>query len=133
MTFLLISVFVSLGMAQNNTSDFCARHANLWDSEGRITLEGHKMLYLQHPDWWFDAENKQWREWPSRSENQWSKEEHKELYVDGPEWWFDSQTKEWKDWPQEQRETLECHKKLYLSSPQWWFDSKEEEWKRWPK
>jgi hypothetical protein len=133
MIFLLSSTFVPYGMAQGNTSDFCQRHAELWDKDGRITLEGHKMLYLEHPGWWFDSKNKEWKEWPSQKP-QWSIDEHKNLYTNNkPEWWFDSQKKEWKEGTHDPRETLECHKKLYLGGPQWWFDSQNKEWKRWPK
>jgi hypothetical protein len=134
MIVLLSSTFVSYGMAQSNPTDFCQRHAELWDKDGRLTIKGHKMLYLEHPEWWFDSENKEWKEWPSQKP-QWSIDEHKNLHTTNnkPEWWFDSQKKEWKEWTHDQRETLECHKKLYIDGPQWWFDSQNKEWKRWPK
>lgn len=134
MFLLLSSAFATYVMAQDKleTNDFCQKHANLWDSEGRITLEGHKMLYLQQPDWWFDSKSKKWREWPSQKP-QWSLDEHQNLNTDGPDWWFDSQNNVWKEWPNNHQETLECHKRIYLSGPQWWFDSQSKEWKRWPK
>ncbi|HNP30100.1 MAG TPA: hypothetical protein PKK23_17095 [Nitrospirales bacterium] len=133
--FLLLScTFATYGWAQDNMrrNDFCQQHADLWDSEGRITLEGHKLLYLQHPDWWFDSQNNTWKEWPSEKP-QWTIEEHKNLNMDGPDWWFDSQNNTWKEWPNEHQESLECHKRIYLSGPQWWFDSQSNAWKRWPR
>ncbi|WNM57843.1 hypothetical protein [Candidatus Nitrospira allomarina] len=135
MFLLLSTTFATYVMAQDKkveTNDFCQQHPHLWDSEGRITLEGHKMLYLQQPDWWFDSKSKKWREWPSQKP-QWSLEEHHNLNTDGPDWWYDSQNNVWKEWPNNHHETLECHKKIYLSGPQWWFDSKTKEWKPWPK
>lgn len=131
---LMSSTFVTYGMAQDNlkANDFCQQHANLWDSEGRVTLEGHHLLYLQHPDWWFDSKNNVWREWPAEKTH-WSIEEHQNLNTEGPDWWFDSKNKEWKKWPAKHQESLDCHKKIYLNGPQWWFDSKNKEWKRWPK
>lgn len=132
MIFLLSSTFVPFVLAQGNTGDFCQRHAELWDKDGKITLEGHKMLYLERPGWWFDSENKAWEEGPSQN-TQLSIDEHKNLYTNKSEWWFDSRSKEWKEGTHDPRETLECHKKLYVDSPQWWFDSSNKEWKRWPK
>jgi hypothetical protein len=132
---LFSSTFAAQGMAQShvNTTDFCQQHADLWDKDGRITLEGHKLLYLEHPDWWFDAQNKEWKEWPTQKPH-WSLDEHHYLNTDGPDWWFDAQTKEWKEWPtNKKQDSLECHKKIYLSGPQWWFDAKTKEWKPWPK
>lgn len=134
MFLLLSSTIATYVMAQDKmeTNDFCQQHANLWDSEGRITLEGHKMLYLQQPEWWFDSKSEKWREWPSQKP-QWSLHEHQNLNTDGPDWWYDSQNNVWKEWPNNHQETLECHKRIYLSGPQWWFDSQSKEWKRWPR
>lgn len=134
MMLLISSTFATYGMAQNNekTTDFCQQHANLWDSEGKTTVEGHQKLYLQEPGWWFDSKNNIWREWPSEKTH-WSLQEHQNLNTHGPDWWFDSENNEWKEWPTHQQESLECHKKIYLSGPQWWFDSENKEWKRWPK
>ena len=128
---LLSSTFIPYGLAQDSSGDFCQRHADLWDRDGNITLEGHKKLYVENPGWWLNSGPKGWEEWPAQ-ETRWSLEEHKDLYVDGEEWWYDSNVNRWKEWPIDQNETLECHKKLFLSGPQWWFDSEAREWKRWP-
>ena len=135
---LLSSTLVTNGLAQDKTGltkdqtgDFCQRHPELWDKEGRMTLEGHKLIYLNGPEWWYNNQTKEWTEWPQ--ENRKTLGDHKELYLNGPEWWNNNQTKDWMEWPQDKRKTLDCHKKIYLSGPQWWFDSVTKEWKPWPK
>ena len=129
---LLGSLLATNGWAQDTTGDFCQRHADLWDSDGNITLEGHKKLNIENRGWWNNSNPQGWDEWPTQ-DTRWTLEEHKNLYLNGQEWWFNSKKKDWEDWPQDQDETLDCHKKLYLSGPQWWFDSAANEWKPWPK
>ncbi len=131
-SFLLFSaIYVSNGLAQSTTDNFCGRHANLWDNNGKLTLEGHNKLHLGGGDWWFNSDTNQWENM-TNTKIHWSLEDYKDIYIDGPGWWVNSETKKWEEFPNAEAEELDCHKKLYLSGPQWWFDSAANEWKRWP-
>ncbi|WP_454061835.1 hypothetical protein [Candidatus Nitrospira salsa] len=129
---LLILLCQSLIVSQAMAQDYCESHADHFDENGRLTLEAHKDLHLNGPEYWFDSNANEWKEWPSRKASH-SLEEYKDLHLNGQEWWSDSRANEWKTWPnKEKTESLDCHKKLHLSGPDWWFDSNAQEWKQWP-
>ncbi|MDR4495425.1 MAG: hypothetical protein AB7P17_10035 [Nitrospirales bacterium] len=129
--FLTCGFVVSDVLAQNQNQDYCQRHPELFDNNGKLTLEAHKKLnHLDGSEWWYDSRAKEWKQWPSKT-NVETLEEHHEL-TGGPYSWYDSQAKEEKLWHnQDKKMTLDCYKKLH-SGPNWWYDSQAKEWKRWP-
>ena len=132
LVFLVSSFVASNVFAQGQNNDYCQRHPEIFDSNGRLTLDAHKKIHMGGPEWWYDSQTKTWKEWPSKT-NGHTLDEYQEL-TGGPYWYYDSQAKEWKEWPkQENKMTLDCYKKIFLSGPQWWYDSQAKEWKQWPK
>ena len=131
--FFLPGLVISPVFAQDQNKDYCQRHPELFDNNGRLTLEAHKMIHhLDGPEYWYDSQAKETKPFPSKSSGH-NEPEHQEL-MGGPYWWYDSHTKEWKPWPaKENKMSLDCYKKLYLSGWDWWYDSKTKEWKQVPK